>query len=72
MTGLPANADTAALAKGLPGRRAAGGILLGAGAAGAATGVVLFLMARSEDEQALAVGAAPVPGGFAVSVGGKW
>lgn len=66
----PATQENVAKASSLGGRRAAGGVLTGVGAAAAVAGLVVFLVAGNESP--VAVGAAPLPGGFAATVGGTW
>lgn len=66
----PATAENVAKARSLGGLRAAGGVLTGVGAAAAVAGLVVFLVAGNESP--VAVGATPLPGGFAATVGGTW
>lgn len=70
ITGLPATQETADKASSLGARRGLGGVFIGVGAAAAVAGVVLF--AVTGNESGVAVGATPLPGGFAASVGGTW
>jgi hypothetical protein len=70
ITGLPATQETVDKASSLGARRGLGGVFIGVGAAAAVVGVVLF--AVTGNESGVAVGATPLPGGFAASVGGSW
>jgi hypothetical protein len=70
VTGLPMTPETADKAKSLGARRGLGGVFTGIGAAAAVAGVVVFLV--SGNQSGVAVGATPLPGGFAASVGGTW